>query len=142
MCRDFNLDNLSGGCYAIQQGATLDWLTLFYKDQDITSWSPSGEIRNKYAYQGGVVLANFSFDPLLYGSVTEGGETFTATIIHPYLSATDTLSLPITLSRTSSDRVIVGRNAFVYDLKLESPNGEVIMVAKGLIEVMPDVTRR
>lgn len=141
MCRNFNLDNLSGGCYAIQQGATLDWLTLYYKDRDISSWSPSGEIRNKYAYQGGQILATFNFDPLLWASVTEGTETFLATIIRPYLTAIDTLALPPTLSRASQDRAIIGRNAFVYDIKLESSNGVVVVVSRGLVEVIPDVTR-
>jgi hypothetical protein len=140
MCHIFNLDNLDS-CSAIEQGATLDFLTFYYKDQDITSWSPSGEIRNKYAYQNGSILATFRFEPLLYGSVTEGGETFLATVIRPYLTAEDTLFLPVTLPRTKSDRVIMGRNTFVYDIKLQSPSGQVIILSRGLVEVVPDVTR-
>lgn len=142
-CRDFNLDNLSspGACYAIEQGINFNWLTLYYQNQDISNYTPVGQIRTNYADLSENILATFQFEPLIYGTVNTGTETFEATVIRPFLTHDQTQTIPATRNRTASDRVFIGRNAFVYDIKLISPTGERLLLTRGLVQVIPDVTR-
>ncbi|MGL6342710.1 MAG: hypothetical protein ACRC80_26670 [Waterburya sp.] len=141
-CKDFHLDNVSQeGCFAIEQGATLDWLTIFVPDEDLTSWLPEGDIRRDYSYKNGEILASFSFAPLTYSEVISEGNTFFATVIRPTLSAETTLLLPIPRKRTKNDQVIVGRNAWVYDIKLKANDGRTVIIARGLVDVVPDSSR-
>ena len=125
----------------IQQGATFDWLQIYYKG-DYSTWTPYGQIRKDYAYKNGEVLVDFNFYPLSYGNVTIGEITGNYTLVRPYLSASKTLALPNHKLRTDSDQPLKpGRNCWLYDIKLVAPGGEVKKSTVRFLEVMPDVTR-
>lgn len=130
------------GCFGIRQGETLNYLTFYYP-ADVSTYTPRGEIRDNYADNSGTLLASFTFDPLVYANVTlPGGGSGFRTVIIPKLSATVTESIPFTQNRTSaSDAVIIGRNVYVYDIELESTGGDVIRLAYGWVEIIPEVTR-
>ena len=140
---EFHLTNTdhTDKCCAIKQGETFNYVTFFYPD-DVSSYTPRGEIRDNYADSGGNLLATFTFDPLVYANVTlPGGGMDFRTIIIPSLSAATTETIPFTQNRkTVNDPVIVGRNVYVYDIELELA-GTVIKLAYGWVEVLPEVTR-
>ena len=139
---NLNLDNVSiEGCnYAIYKGTDYNCLT-FQHPQDLSTWTACGEIRNNYLHLGGELLAPFRFPPLVYGQVTQNNETVVnRTIISPILNASDTITLPVTRELKPGDRPFVGRNVFVYDIKLESPTGVVIPLVYGFVQVLPDVS--
>lgn len=132
----FNLEDE----YAIIQGSTLDWLRFYYPD-DISDWSPRGQIRNNYAYLAGEVLADFSFEPLVYGIVTYPDlTTANKTIIIPTLTDIQTSALPATREISSYYLRKVGVTRWVYDIELESTTGRVIKISSGTVEVKPEIT--
>ena len=143
MAQIFNLDNFSvaNACYAIEQGETLNNLAFYYQEVDVSDHVPTGEIRDNYFDPGGTVLATFSFDPLTFASVTVGTDTFNATIIKPTLTDAQTQAIPLTPLPLTSSQGIVGLTVWVYDIKLTSPGGDVIILARGHVQVVPDVTR-
>lgn len=141
----FNLtrfDNSGGVQAPILQGADFA-LTILYPDQDLTAYTPAGQIRKNYLYLNGELLANFSFDPLVYGVVTfpATGQTGNATTIIARLNNTITKALPIPILRESKNsKNTVGVNSWVYDIELQSPTSEILKLVKGLVEVCPEVT--
>lgn len=140
-CQSFNLACSSLGDFAIYQGVTFNSVTFYYRDLDLSAYSPLGQIRDNYAESNGQILATFSFSPLTYGSVTVGTETFNATIIQPILTASETLNIPSTAQRSSEDApFFAGLNGWVYDIKLIDTNQTVIVV-RGFVEVIRDVSR-
>lgn len=140
-CQTFNLSCSSLGDFAIYQGASYNSLTLFYRDLDLSSYSPLGQIRNTYNQDGGMILASFNFEPLTFGSVTVDGETFNATTIIPFLTAAETEGIPATLERSNQQApFLAGLNGYVYDIKLID-SSETVMVARGFVEVIKDVSR-
>jgi|GEM_PF-4946816 hypothetical protein len=132
--------------YAIEQGATFNWLTLVLEG-DFTMWLPRGQIRDRYAEQGGLIKASFSFPPLVQGSANlPGGGTVLGTLIRPQLTDKQTTSLDWLATKmnkraTAKEQPIAGRNVWVYDIELESPQGEVIRIVEGWVEVTPEATR-
>ncbi|MGV2830617.1 hypothetical protein [Myxosarcina sp. GI1(2024)] len=138
---NFNLDNIStpGKQFAIYQGSTYDCLTL-YHDQDISDYTPSGEIRTTYRSSGGVLVATFTFDALGYEEVTINDVAVNRTIIKPSLTDEQTYAMTPTRTRTASDRAIPGLNTYVYDISVESTSGEVITLVYGFVDVLPGVT--
>lgn len=137
----FNLDNYSiaGSAYAIERGATFDLLNLLHPS-DLSAWSPCGQIRDNYLHLDGELLATFSFLPLVYGAATLPDNTVAnRTLIKPYLTDEQTSLIPVTKYR-DGDRVYPGRNAWVYDIKLESPAGEILILMRGTVQVLPNVS--
>jgi hypothetical protein len=140
-----NIDNAPNR-YAIEQGTTFNWLTLVL-DGDFTTWTPRGQIRDRYADDGGVIKAAFSFPILVMGSATlPAGGTATGTIIRPQLTANqsamlDWLAAKMTKRANNKEQAIPGRNVWVYDIELQSVSGEVIRVVEGYVEIVPEVTR-
>lgn len=131
-----------GRSYAIQQGASFDWLTFHYPD-DVSSWNPRGQIRTDYRSRGGNLVADFDFDPLVYVSQTINGTTAFRTKIKPKLSAITTASMSFNLKRrkTSEDVAVPGRNVWVYDIELERPlDGLVVKISRGFVEVELEAT--
>ncbi len=132
--------------YAIEQGATFNWLTLVLEG-DFTTWTPRGQIRDRYVDDGGVIKAAFTFPPLALGQATlPNGGSATGTLIRPQLanvqsSALDWLISKMSKRSNSKEQAIPGRNVWVYDIELQSPTGEVVRVVEGYIEVVPEVTR-
>lgn len=137
----FNLSNENGNCFAIIQCQTLNEITFYLRDKDVSTYTPSGEIRDDYLDNQGNLLATFSFEPIVFGSVTINGETFDASVIKPTLTAVETRAIPATFPRyNSSTKLVQGINAYVYDLKLEGAT-ETIIPTRGLVEVLPVVTQ-
>jgi hypothetical protein len=132
--------------YAIEQGTTLNWLTLVL-DGDYTTWQPRGQIRDRYASEGGKIKSTFAFAPLTIGEVTlPNGQKINGTIIRPQLTDEQTTTLDWAESKmvkraSLKDVAIPGRNVWVYDVELESPSGEVMRVAEGWIEVALEATK-
>jgi hypothetical protein len=140
-----NIDNYPNR-YAIEQGITFDWLTIVIEG-DFTRWTPRGQIRDRYAEEGGIVKATFSFAPLILGSaaLSTGGNA-TGTIVKPFLSQAQTkvlnwLAAKMKVRTSEREQAIPGRNIWVYDLELESPEGNVLRILEGWVEVSPEVTR-
>jgi len=149
-CNDFHLVKGSTTCYQIQQGATLNWITFLYPS-DLTAWVPTGQLRRNYADLDQSILAQFSFDPLVYGPQTINGVTANYTSIRPILTAAQTALLPPTkqgIVLIDGDTITVGgKNAkagtdlWVYDVEIASSLSTVIKVARGLVQVIQEVTR-
>lgn len=135
----FNLAHTTEGNYAIQQGITFQGISFYYKNVDLTDYKVTGQIRSNYASSQGTVLANFEFDPLVFGTVTIGDyDSFEATIVTPKLTDEITAKIPATVPM---ETLIAGISGWTYDIKLESPTGASIIVVMGLVQVIPDVTR-
>jgi hypothetical protein len=126
--------NLTGN-NAIHQGASYQ-CTTFYYPEDISDWTPRGQVRKTYLSD---VLVSFTFAPLTYQNVTlPDGNTGDRTLIIPTLTASETSQLPVTAPIISTN--IVGYNSWVYDIELESDTGEVIKLASGYVQVLAEVT--
>lgn len=135
------------GKRAIEQGASLNWLT-FVVAADFRGWTPRGEIRNNYVSLGGEVKGEFDFKPLVYGEVTleDGVTKITGTVIRPYMDATATSQLDwaqtrMKLRSSPYEKPIPGRNVWVYDIELLSPTGEIVRVVQGFVEVSLQATQ-
>jgi hypothetical protein len=130
---------------AIIQGSTLDWLNFIVRG-DFSGWVPRGQIRNNYAGQGGVIKAEFSFDPLIYGTVIlPSGLGVMGTLVKPKLSAAATDGLDWVQSGMRkrafvTEKPIVNRNVWVYDVEI-AKGAEVLRIAEGFVEVSLSVTR-
>ncbi|MBW4666451.1 MAG: hypothetical protein KME60_03145 [Cyanomargarita calcarea GSE-NOS-MK-12-04C] len=148
MAAIFHLTNTDNGPnrYAIEQGATFNWLTLVL-DGDFTTWQPRGQIRDRYVENGGTIKASFTFPTLVQGSAAlPNGGTATGTILRPQLSDEQTTSLDWLATKmakrsNNKEQAIIGRNVWVYDIEIESPAGEVMRVVEGYVEVSPEATR-
>ena len=128
------------GDFAIYQGNTFNDVTFYYRDIDLSTYTPAGEIRTTYLEKAGTLLATFSFSPLVFASVTVGSETFNATIIVPRLSAAQTSAIPSTLPRASdSSAFAAGITGWTYDIKLVGGT-EAELVVRGFVEVFPQTT--
>ena len=138
-CGVFDLVQTSDSCYAIVQGSTLNWLTFYYP-ADVSTWTPSGQIRRNYADSDSTILADFSFDALTYGTFTVNGSSGSYTQIRPILTNVQTQGLPITTWTTGSDYK-PGKNVWVYDLEIRSAGNTVVKVSRGVVQVLPEVTR-
>lgn len=129
--------------YAIQQGATFSSLQIVLVNVDYTAWTPRGQIRDNYISRGGTVQAQFSFFPLQLGSLTIDGDEKVGTILRPFLSAYQTSLLDwseITPRQSTTERAVVGKNVWVYDLQVVSPDGIVERIVEGYVEVSLGVT--
>lgn len=122
--------------YSIKQGETLDWLHFYYSD-DVSTWIPKGQIRKDYLYKQGELLTEFNFETLVYGEFTLNNITNYRTKITPYLTDEQTSLLPIPNKRKG--QTIIGDNVWVYSIELESPQGKVIRLVEGYVEILPEV---
>lgn len=138
--QNFDLSNTSSNCFAILQCQTMNEVTFYLRDKDVSTYIPTGEIRDDYLENGGNLLATFSFEPIVFGSVTINGETFDASTIKPLLSSSQTQLIPATFPRNASCPLIATVNAYVYDIKLTGID-ETIIPVRGLVEVLPIVTQ-
>ena len=131
-------DNLSNGYgdLSIEQGADYSKVAFNYPG-NISTWTAKGSIRRRWLdYEQGISpLATFSFPVIAYNSATE------KTLITPFLSASQTASIPHTCNRLNkSIHVDIGKNVYVYDIDLISPTGNIIRLTSGYVEVLPAVT--
>lgn len=139
-CSTFNLIDDDSGCYAIRQGATFDSLVILWPDDDLTDWTPRGQIRTNYVDASGVVLAEFTFADLTFGPETIDGTTANYTRILPSLSASETQAISAPPKALTED-FIPGSNCWVYDIEIESPDGVVKRLVEGVVTVSREVTR-
>lgn len=143
----FHLTNIEQYPYknAIIQGSSLDWLN-FVITGDFSGWIPRGQIRNNYAQQGGIVKAEFGFEPLVFGTIIlPSGLGVMGTLVKPRLSATATDGLDWVASgmrkrQFVTEKPIINKNVWVYDVEI-SKDGDVIRIAEGFVEVSLSVTR-
>lgn len=132
--------------YAIEQGASFNWLTFVIENEDYTDWLTRGQIRNNYPANGGVIKAAFSFDPSEYGEITlPNGNKVMGTRIKPKLSAEVTAGLDwvqskMILRKTRTDAPILGKNVWFYDIEIFNTLGDVIKISRGWVEVIPEAT--
>jgi hypothetical protein len=150
-CATLHLTNTdyNDRCCAIEQGSDYTILDLYVEDEDgedYTTYTPKGQIRDNYPDNGGVVLAEFEFLPIVYGvftlptvpSIT--GNFFK---VSPRLSAavTQLIPSPSKTRATVDDPVKVGRNVWVYDIELHLGGKVPPKIAMGWVEVTREVTR-
>jgi len=121
------------GPLAIVQGETYRQLSWTVPG-DKTAWTPRAQIRLTLLddANGVLPLAAFEFDAAIYDADADTTEFF------PFLSAPVTASLPRT--KYQGDRDISSRNAYYYDLEIESDDGEVVKLAIGRVQVIGQVT--
>ena len=103
-----------------------------YPTGDFTSWTATGQVRDKRADKGGVLLAEFTFTSLYDSEELK-------TYFYPVLSADDTgYNLPMTKYQgvgTPSDS-----NCFVYDIEVTN-GSEVVKLAPGYLYVIGEANR-
>lgn len=115
---------------SIEQGATFN-LTATLKNSsnvvlDLTGWSFTGQIRSNYSSE--TVLA--TFDCTLNSPATDG-------VVNITISDVDTAAIPV-LDATSYNRKIT---RYVYDIEATKPDGTVVRLFQGEVDVSPEVTR-
>lgn len=114
---------------AITQGKTYQF--SFLVPSDLTAGEWRGQIRDKYAQDGGELLASFSFTAT-YDSIEN------KTLVVVKLEATDTAEIPYTKFQGIGEPSV--RNCHVYDLEYEE-NGTVPPdYPSGFVQVKPEVT--
>lgn len=114
---------------AITQGKTYQF--SFKIPTDLTAGEWRGQIRDKYAQDGGILLASFSFTAT-YDSIEN------KTLVVAKLEATETATIPYTKYQGVGEPTV--RNCHVYDLEYEE-NGIVPPdYPSGFVQVKPEVT--
>ncbi len=117
--------------YAIRQGKT--YQISFNYAEDVTTATPLGQIRTNYAQDENILLASFSFLPMVYDLITN------KTTITAQLSAQQTESIPYTKYQGTDSPNI--RNCYVYDMELVFPDGTVkVLAPTAFVQVIPEVT--
>lgn len=122
----FNEEKLN---LAITQGKT--YQISFKIPTDLTAGEWRGQIRDKYAQDGGILLASFSFTTT-YDSIEN------KTLVVAKIEANDTATIPYTKYQGNGEPTV--RNCYVYDLEYEE-NGTVPPdYPSGFVQVKPEVT--
>lgn len=115
---------------AVIQGKT--YQRIFTYSEDLTAGTLFGQIRNGYAQDGGVLLAEFNFQAMTYDALT------LKTTIIAELTATVTALVPYTKYQ-GGDTIPSTRNCWVYDI--EHREGDIVkLISRGLVQVKPEVT--
>ena len=115
---------------AITQGKTYQFSFLIPSDLTAGEWR--GQIRDKYAQDGGVLLASFSF------TATYDPPPENKTLVIVKLEATETAEIPYTKYQGIGEPTV--RNCHVYDLEYEE-NGTVPPdYPRGFVQLKPEVT--
>lgn len=123
------------GDQAIRQGGSFT-ISLSYEG-NYSDWIPKSQIRTNYLANNGLVLAEFTFLPLVYTLATN------KTAITLSLKADITSALPITNYQGSESITPSVNNCLVYDVELIDPNDStnvIKLVDPSFIQVIPEVT--
>jgi len=126
---------ISLGDLAIRQGSSYT-LTLQY-DGDYSTWLPKSQIRDNYLEQGGVLLAEFNFTPLIYD------ESNNKTQITLSLKADVTSTIPSSKFQAKDNEIPNTNNSYVYDIELTDPNDStniIKIIDPSFVQVIPEVT--
>ena len=125
-----SVSDIGGVIYdlSIKQGKT--YQLSFYYPQDLTAGEIRGQIRDKYAQDNGVLLAEFGFT-VTWDSVES------KSLVVASLDASETALIAYT--KFPGYGIATTRNCHVYDIEYEE-NGSVILLLNGLVEVKPEVT--
>ena len=115
----------------IRQGANFKGKSLLLSG-DYSGWEIKWQIRKRYK---GVLLAEGEvevvFDDFVIGENTYENHTLITPVLEHLVSQT----IPSALG----DKI--GQNAWVYDLKMKSPDGSTVYkIFEGLVNVTPEVT--
>lgn len=128
----FNLIDTDDFKAGITQGAT--YQISFLYPEDITNCVVKGQIRTNFAQNGGDLLAEFSFLPLVYD------DFLNKTTVTAQLSAEQTESIPFT--KFQGVGLVSIKNCYVYDMEIIYISGEVKkLVPYGFVQVKPEVTK-
>lgn len=125
-----SVTNINGRTYdfAIKQGKTYEF--SFKYGSNLTIGVIRGQIRDRYAQEGGELLGEFSFS-------VSWNEEESKSLVVVRLSATQTSVISYTRYQGVGEATV--RNCYVYDIEYEE-NGTVIELLSGLVEVKPEVT--
>lgn len=134
-CNTFHLINDSDyGCLGLEQGASLGYqpgrsLTYIVTGSNISSamltWTPTGQISSNYADKIPTVYATFTFPSLQYGTFTAfDGTSQTGIAVLPRLTIAQSQAIPVPKQTwTGIDNALVGKNCWLYEIRLVSPDG-------------------
>jgi len=104
---------------------------------DRSDWIPYGEIRTNFEYAGGSFLAEIGFDPSVRKNNSSGTPV---TAIFPVFSWQLTYALPMHEIRPPNGRIIPGKNVWVYQIEITSPDQtQNLRVVQGLLELNPSI---
>ena len=119
------------GDLAITQGAT--YQISFNFTGDYSTYSPRSQIRSGYLADNGELLASFSFLPLSYDAVNNKTQIT--------LTLSDELSSSLPPTKYQGSGRLNTSSAYVYDVELEAPTGEVVkVISASFVQVKPEVT--
>lgn len=115
----------------IRQGANFKGKSLLLSG-DYSEWEIKWQIRKRYK---GVLLAEGEVEAVFDDFVIGGNTYENHTLITPVLEHLVSKTIPPALG----DKI--GQNAWVYDLKMKSPDGSTVYkLFEGLVNVTPEVT--
>jgi hypothetical protein len=118
-----------------------DWDKIFlalsanptYPDGDFSTWTATGQVRDKRADKGGVVLAEIIFS-LAY--VPDELKTY----FYPKIISTATRSIPITKYQGIEGTIPSDSNCWIYDIEI-SNGTEVVKLAPGYMYIIGEANR-
>ena len=124
------------------QGETWDKIFLSlsanptYPTGDFTTWTATGQIRDKRADRGGIVLAEFTFLSPFYDSDS------LKTYFYPVIIAADGQSIPITKYQGINQNGLTpnDKSCWIYDIEI-SKETDVVKLAPGYIYVIGEANR-
>lgn len=126
--------DLIGGL-AIKQGLSYQQTLLW--PGDVSSGTPRAIVRENYKYTDAEEKFSFSFLPLVYP--VKNSQDVDCTEITLFLTAEETAAIAVTRYQGNKEDLIVKR-AYVWDLEIELPDGQVVGLPAGFIQVKPEVT--
>lgn len=143
-----HLTNIDSPGYqrSIEQGSKYDGV-IFLINKDLTGWKLKGQIRNNYREElDSVIKAEFSFPAIEYKEYLVKGERSKYSQIKPILThqqteALDWLRTGMRNRTSSTQAAVAGVNAWVYDIEGTDPNGAIFKIARGYVDVIPEVTQ-
>lgn len=121
------------------QGETWDKIYLAlsanptYPTGDFSAWTATGQVRDKRADKGGVILAEIVFS-VVYDP--DGLKTY----FYPVIVSTATKTIPITKYQGIEGTIPSDSNCFVYDIEI-SNGTEVVKLAPGYLYVIGEANR-
>lgn len=126
-----NLVDTETTCNSITQGESFSKTYLY--PGDVTAATPTGQIRDNYAQDGGLLLGEFTFDTLTYFSTED------KTKIVANLDPATTSAIPYT--DFLGEGTPTKKNCHLYDIELTFPTTEVKKVVRtSLVQVNPEIT--
>lgn len=130
---------------AIEQGANYASIT-FLVPANLSTWTVKGQVRDLYREDPeSKVKADFSFEKLEYKEYEVNGTKGMYTAVKPLLTheqtnALDWIATGMRTRLNAKQTAVPGLNVWVYDIELFTPEGRIEKLARGYVEVIPEVT--